>query len=175
MKHGYIHQISSVGAEDDAQGLLRRAKSTISDLPRHISSKDKDKEGALKGKNTIDLNDMRPASLVPSALLATAHYRPPMTDEWCVCVVCRMSCVVFVGFRAQEQRMSDYIDQICTRLIDMQKELANGRAGLDRKTHYSQIILKLSSVCPQLLLLIVRNDSSRSRLAFDLPGVCAAL
>jgi hypothetical protein len=44
--------------------------------------------------------------------------------------------------------MSDYIDQICTRLIDMQKELASGQAGLNQKTHYSQVIFKLSSVRP---------------------------
>lgn len=100
--------LQGVSTEDDALWILRRAKSTISELPRHIS---KDKEGSapsgLKGKSSVDSSDMRPASL--------------------------------------EQRMSDYIDQICTRLIDMQKELASGQAGLNQKTHYSQVIFKLSS------------------------------
>ena len=54
-----------MSAEDDALWILRRAKSTISELPRHIS---KDKEGSapsgLKGKISVESSDMRPASLV---------------------------------------------------------------------------------------------------------------
>jgi hypothetical protein len=79
--------LQGVSAEDDALWILRRAKSTISELPRHIS---KDKEGSapsgLKGKISVDSSDMRPASLVrtPAHIHACCDKTDASSRNWFV-------------------------------------------------------------------------------------------
>lgn len=40
--------------------------------------------------------------------------------------------------------MSGHVEQICSRLMEMQKELATGEASLSRKAVFSQVIQNLS-------------------------------